>query len=359
LAKDTAGAQNVFISPLSVALALSMAYNGARGDTQRAMAGALGLGSMAAGDLNAGSAALLAHLRGLDRGIELSLADSLWLRQGMRALPAFRQALLRYYGARTTTLDFGDPRAPAAINAWVSRQTHGLIQSIIERIPTDMVLYLIDALYFKGAWSAPFQAGLTRPGPFTPAGGGRRTLPMMSSTGSYRYNKTQTYEAISLPYGAGKVAMYIVLPAASSGLRGLQNWLDAGTWQGLPATLQEAMGTIVLPRFTVDYGTGLKTALVALGMGLAFDPLRADLSAMVELDGQRAYIGDARHKTVLKVDERGTLAAAVTSIGVAATAMPMSTFKMTVNRPFFCAIRDETTGLLLFMGGIADPVGSG
>jgi serpin B len=115
----------------------------------------------------------------------------------------------------------------------------------------------------------------------------------------------------------------------------------------------------VLPRFTVDYSAGLKTALVALGMGLAFDPLRADLSAMVDLRGQRAYIGDARHKTVLKVDERGTLAAAVTSIGITATAMPISTFSMTVNRPFFCAIRDETTGLLLFMGGIADPVGSG
>ncbi len=356
LAKKTSSTQNLFISPLSIALALAMTYNGARSSTQEALRRALGVGTMSASTLNTTSSALVSHLRTLDTDIDLSIADSLWLRQGVAVQADFAQALQRYYGAQATSLDFRSPAAPGTINAWVSKHTHGLIPTIVKNIPPETILYMINALYFKGPWADPFEVGATNPGPFTLANGKTRTLPMMSKTASLRHYKGAAYEAISLPYGAGKMAMYIVLPSTSSGLSGFQRGLSAGTWATVVSSLQEAPGTIVLPRFSVDYSASLNAALTGMGMGVAFDPLHADLSGMVHLaSGERAYISDVEHKTVLKVDEQGTLAAAVTSVGVGATAMPISRFTMTVNRPFFCAIRDETTGALLFMGAIADP----
>jgi serpin B len=149
--------------------------------------------------------------------------------------------------------------------------------------------------------------------------------------------------------------MYIFLPSAATGLRGFQTGLDARTWAGLLPRLTQQEGTIVLPRFNVDYSASLVASLSALGMGVAFDQQRADLSGMVQLSGERAYISEVQHKTVMKVDEMGTLAAAVTSVGISTTAMPVASFTMVVNRPFFCAIRDETTGTLLFMGAITNP----
>ncbi len=355
LGTATPPSQNLFISPLSVALALSMACNGAQGATRTAIAYTLGVGALPVGDLNATSSTLLAHLRTLDAAVTLSVADALWLRQGYTALPAFGQALRRFYDADATTLDFGDPSAPDVINAWVNRQTHGLIPSIVTRIPPHMLLYLINTLYFKAPWAEPFQPAATRPGPFTRPDGSVRTLPMMTHTGAYRYTKGLAYEAISLPYAAGKVAMYIILPAAPSGLSSVPGSLDAAGWAALLPSLTMEMGTLVLPRFAVTYDVRLNAALSALGMGVAFDPQRADLSAMVRPRGERAYISAVQHRTVLRVAEQGTLAAAATSIGVGTTALPVSRFTMTVNRPFFCAIRDETTGSLLFMGAIADP----
>ena len=168
-----------------------------------------------------------------------------------------------------------------------------------------MILYLINTLYFKAPWSDPFHPGATQPGPFMLPDGSRRTLPMMSQTGRYRYYRGPAYEAISLPYASSKVAMSIILPAASSGLRGFQDSLGAAGWATLLANLKAEMGTIVLPRFTVSYDVRLNAALSALGMGIAFDPRQADLSGMVQLGGERAYISEVQHKTVLKVSESG------------------------------------------------------
>jgi serpin B len=354
LAKGSGG-QNLFYSPLSVSLALEMVYNGARTTTQQAMARTLGLGSMGTPLLNSTSASLLAHLQALDSKVALSIADSLWLRRGYTLLPAFQQAVAASYGAQISMLDFADPHAPGTINAWVNRQTHGLIPSIIKDIPSQMILYVINALYFKAPWSSPFRQSSTSPGPFTIAGGQQKTLPMMRNLGAYHYVKAAGYEAIALPYAAGKLAMYIVLPSVSNGLHGFQSGLDAATWSSLIQSLTPQEGTIVLPRFGVDYSASLNAALSALGMGIAFDTKRADLSGMVQLTGQRAYISEVKHRSVLKVDEQGTLAAAVTSVGVGAMSMPQAVFSMVVNRPFFCAIRDETTGTLLFMGAITNP----
>ncbi len=176
---------------------------------------------------------------------------------------------------------------------------------------------------------------------------------MMSHTGYYSYTKQQGYEAIRLPYASGQFSMYIFLPAASTTLAAFLSGLTASSWTTMLKGLTGQHGSITMPRFTVNYTTSLNAALQSLGMGVAFDPNKADFSNMAK--GQRLFISDVRHATVMQVDENGTKAAAVTSIGVGATAVMRDTFSMTVNRPFFCAIRDETSGTLLFLGTVVDP----
>jgi serpin B len=352
LAKAGLG-QNLFFSPLSISTALAMVYNGAAGATQQAMAGALGYKTLRPSEVNAASLGLLTALRARDPQVALSIADSVWLRNGFAVVPGFAATLKTYYGAGLQSLNFGDSHAPGIINAWVSRETHGLIPSIIKSIDAATVMYLINAVYFKAAWSSPFQASETSPGTFTAGGGRPISVPMMANVGMFSYSKSESTEAIRLPYGVGKISMYIVLPAANSSLQACMKGLDAAAWTALVKTLRPQHGIIRMPRFSVSYGTSLKPALTALGMGQAFDPNTAVFPGIIQ--HERAFITDALHKALVKVDENGTLAAAVTSIGIGATAVIADTFTMDVNRPFFCAIRDDVSGALLFMGGIVNP----
>ncbi|MGH2388250.1 MAG: serpin family protein [Chloroflexota bacterium] len=349
----TGAPTNLLLSPLSVSIALAMVFNGAHGATRRAMAAAMNLGTMTTADLNKANAALLAGLPTRDDKVDLEIADSLWQRQDLTLLPSFIAAVGKAYGAAPTRLDFADPRAPSVINAWVKKHTHGLIPRIVKQIPPEMVLFLVNALYFKGPWSAQFDPHATSPGPFTLQGGAMVKVPMMSHTSSYSYTKQPGYEAIRLPYASGQFSMYLFLPAASTSLSAFLAGLNAHSWATMLKGLSSRHGTIMMPRFSVNYTASLNDALGSLGMGVAFDRNQADFSAMAR--GRQLFISDVRHAAVMKVDEKGTIAAAVTSIGVGTTAIMEPQFTMTVNRPFFCAIRDETTGTILFLGTVVDP----
>lgn len=353
-------ADNTFISPLSVALALAMTYDGAAGATQQAMAAALSLGNRSAQDVNSANATLLAYLRGRAAHVELTIADSLWARMGITFQAAFMDDARRFYDAEVATLDFRDPGAPARINAWVAARTQGKIPSIVaDRIDPHTVLFLINAIYFKGAWTVPFDTKRTTRRPFTLAGGAHKSVQMMAQSGRYRYYDDGTFQAIRLPYGNGALSMYVFLPAAGAGLTGFLARLNAQTWQQWTARMVDAQGTIMLPRFSADYAVGLKDALTNLGMGVAFDRQRADFGRMVALGlNQRAYIQDVRHRAVVQVDEHGTTAAGATSVsvGIMAAIPSRPPFTMIVDRPFFCAIADDATGVPLFMGAIANPI---
>ncbi len=344
---------NLLLSPRSVSIALAMVVNGAAGPTSQAMASAMDQGLMTTADLNRAGALQMAGHAQRDPAVRLEIADSLWQRSSLALLPAFVSAVGNAYGAVPTRLDFADPRAPGVINAWVDQHTHGLIPKIIDRIPPEMVLFLVNALYFKGPWAAQFDPRATVPGPFTLQSGAVVKAPMMTHTGSYAYTRQSGYEAIRLPYASGQFSMYLFLPDASSSLRVFLSGLTARSWAGMITGLSSRRGTITMPKFNLRYTASLNAALSSLGMGIAFDARRADFSAMAR--GQHLFISDVRHATVMQVDEQWTKAAAVTSIGVGATAIEANTFSMIVNRPFLCAIRDETTGTLLFLGTGVDP----
>jgi serpin B len=343
---------NVVLSPTSIALVLQILYNGAEGSTQTTMAQTLDLGSLSVDQVNSDNAALQASLEGLNSDDTLTLANSLWGHGGASVFQsAFVQANQMYYGAALGNLDgpvgtvLGDP------NAWASAETDGLITNIMPAPASKIVFMIVNAIYFKGSWSQGFDATATSAVAFTRADGSQVTAQMMVQNGSYPYLKGSNFQAVSLPYGKGRVSMLIVLPDPGVDLPSLLATLSAQQLDTLVAGQATASGHIGLPRFTTSFQRSLAPALSSLGMASVFQG--GDFSGI--LPG--ALLTDVLHAADIEVDEAGTVATAVTS-GVDVTAVVQPEFAMTMNRPFFYAIRDGETGALMFAGVLADPTSS-
>lgn len=352
LLKQDSG-KNVFVSPSSVAIALSMAYNGASGETQQQMAKTLELQGMSLNELNQANANLKALLESPDSGVQLAIANSLWARQGVPFKPAFMQHNRDFYGAQVTDLDFAAPNATATINNWVKEKTRGKINQIVDALKPDDVMFLINAIYFKGSWTKAFEKSATANKPFYLSNSRQKSHPMMAQTGSYKYYENEQFQAVSLPYGKQTMSMYIFLPKQTSNLSSFAKTLTAENWQQWMGRFRKQPGSVQVPRFKLEYEVELKKALSVLGMPIAFDASKATFDA---LSTASTKIDQVKHKTFVEVNEEGTEAAAATSIGIVATSMPLNEpFQMVIDRPFFCAIRDNQTGTVLFMGAIVDP----
>jgi serine protease inhibitor len=345
---------NYLISPISVSTALSMTYLGANGETKRAMEQTLGIGSIPAEQLNIANRSLQTLLENIDPKVNLSIANSIWARRGVEFNPEFLKRNQDYYRARVETLDFADPQAPSVINRWVSEQTKNRIPTIVDQIPDDAVMYLINAVYFKGTWTSPFNKEATQEQPFTNSRGQQSNVPMMRRTGNYGHFSVNGAEGVSLPYGEGRMSMIVVLPPKGGSVQELVARLDAAAWRKLIDGISQKEVQLALPRWTASYETALKDALSALGMGVAFQPNRADFTGMrTERD---LFISQVKHKTFIEVNEEGTEAAAATSVEVGATSAPMDEpVRFVADRPFLYAIREETTGTILFLGIVGQP----
>lgn len=357
LVQQDSGA-NIFISPASVALALAMTYNGAHGETAQAMARTLEFGELSLDALNQANAQLKATLAQQHPHVALAIANSLWARQGIEFSREFMQRNAEFYAAEIVELDFGDPGAVKRINDWVRRQTNDKIAKITDKIPGAAILFLINAIYFKGDWTKPFDKEQTRPGSFTLLDGKQRQHPMMSQSGEYRYFENADVQAISLPYADGRLSMYIFLPAPQSSLAAFQATLSDTNWDAWIGQFRTKEGRIVLPRFRLEYEVTLNQALSAIGMAIAFAPQSADFSGMLApgATGPNLYIDEVKHKTFVEVNEEGTEAAAVTAVMMSRASFTVKrTFSMVVDRPFFCAIRDDQSGAILFLGNIMEP----
>ena len=347
--------KNIFISPSSVAIALSMTYNGASGETQEAIAKALELQNIKIDEINDYNRNIQELLANGDTNVELNIANSLWARKDIALEQTFLNKVKEFYQAEISNLDFKDSKAANTINAWVKKNTKDKIDKIVDRIEPDSMLFLINAVYFKGKWEAPFEKSLTKPQPFTLADGTKIQHPTMSRSGEYRYYDAPTFQAISLPYGTGRFSMEIFLPKAKSNLLEFQKQLTTKNWQEWSTKFTRKEGLIQLPRFKVEYETSLKSALQNMGMAIAFDSDKADFR---NLSTVKAFIGEVKHKTFVEVNEEGTEAAAATSIEMKVTSASPSEeppFQMIVDRPFFFTISDRQTGTIIFMGAIQNP----
>jgi serpin B len=354
--QTTNQSKNIFVSPSSIAIALSMTANGASGETQKAIAQVLELDNIKIDDLNNFNRAIQDLLANGDQNVELSIANSLWVRQEIALNQSFLNQVKEFYGAEVTNLNFDDPNAANKINDWVKKSTKSKITKIIDRINPDSLLFLINAVYFKGAWEAPFEKSLTKSQPFTLADGSIIQHPAMSRSGEYRYYDAPTFQMISLPYGSGRFSMEIFLPKSPSNLTQFQTQFNLKNWQEWSTKLRPSDGLIQLPRFQMEYEVSLKDTLQNMGMEIAFAPDRADFQ---NLSTMKTFIGDVKHKTFVDVNEEGTEAAAVTSVEIKTTSASPSEeppFRMIVDRPFFLTISDRQTGTIIFMGAIKNPL---
>ncbi|MHC5820862.1 MAG: serpin family protein [Nostoc sp.] len=357
--KNDRGENNVFISPLSVAIALAMTYNGASGTTQLAMAKTLELQGVNLPEINSSYAAALKQLLDNPDGeVQLNIANSLWANQDVSFAPDFLQRTQYFYQAKVSNLNFQDAAAPSIINNWVKENTNGKITDIVGSIQPNDALFLISAIYFKGKWSQEFDKSQTAQYPFYITSGKQKQYPMMSQSGNYGYYESNQFQAVSLPYGKdGKFSFYIFLPKQNSNLNAFYQNLNVENWEKWMTQFNTQQGFIRLPRFQTDYEVKLNDALKTLGMEEAFSK-NANFSGMGK--GNNFDISEVNHKTFLEVNEEGTEAAAVTSVRVGLTLTAaiydiQPPFQMIVDRPFFCAITDNQTGSVLFMGSIIDP----
>jgi len=357
---------NVVLSPVSAALDLSMVLNGADGKTQEEIQAALSLDGSELDAINKANAQLIKVLRAPSQSVTLSVADSLWVDSRRATLrPEYAQQMQSWYDAEIADLDFGHASAVSRINSWASKETHEKIPRIIERIdPTD-VLLLLNAVYFKGQWQHKFDKTQTQERDFTLGDGNSKKVWRMAQSGRLDYFETADVQAIRLPFGSGDLAMEVLLPAKSSSLEALETELTPELWAVWRAKFVPRQGSIELPRFELKSHYRLNAPLQALGMRRAFDSHGAELTGMFAPPtgnhprGKPFYISLVLQSTYWKVDEEGSEAAAVTSVGVRAAAMtrPERPFQMIVDRPYLCAIEDRRSGVLLFVGAIYDPSG--
>jgi serine protease inhibitor len=350
---------NVFLSPLSASMALGMTLNGADGETFEAMRATLGFSGMSQDEINQAYRDLMDLLLGLDPGVEMLVANSAWAREGWPFLPSFFGAIQEWFDAQAEELDFDDPATLAAINGWADEHTNGRISQVLDDIAPEHILFLLNAVYFNGDWTHQFDRSETGLRPFTLADGSQVEVERMHGEipAGVRHLPDGGFVG-ELPYGGQAFVMNVVVPGPGTTLGELVGDLDGATWdgwtQGFPEDYVDAQKIQVgLPKLELSYGKVLNDVLEAMGMGIAFDEGLADFSRMIDLPpGLNAYLDFVRQDTFLRVDEEGTEAAAVTTVGVGVTSMPPS---IIVDRPYLLVIRERLSGTILFMGAIGDP----
>jgi serpin B len=343
----------VFLSPLSASMALGMTMNGAAGATLDQMRSALGFGSLPMADVNASYEALIELLRGLDPKVDFRLANALFHRTGFQFRQTFLDIARNHFDAEVRGLDFSRPNAADEINGWVKTATGGRIEGIVDP-PIDpmTVAFLMNAVYFKGDWTKEFDDAKTENAEFHLANGSTRPIRLMQATDTLPFRSGNGWVAAEVPYGGGAWVMTVAVPTGDRGLgavlQEMASILDpTAQWQKGPVALY-------LPRFELEWKRELNPDLQALGMVDAFDPSRADFTPMASTLGEKLYVKKVKQKTFLKVDEKGTEAAAVTSVEVGVTCACPSGFQVRADRPFLLAIRERLSGTVLFAGLIVE-----
>jgi serine protease inhibitor len=353
---------NVFISPLSASMALGMTMNGAEGETWSQMRDALGFAAMEEESINRAYRDLIALLLDLDARVRFGIANGIWADHSVSLLPDYLERVRTHFDAETRTVDFEDPGTKDAINQWVSDATNGRIDRMIEQIPDDVIMYLINAIHFRGDWRNQFDRRRTAPATFTREDGIARQVPMMDGKVGYRLLLGYGPDGVSgveLPYARGAFTAVALLPPPGTPVRDWVAGVDPVQWTEWMAVFDEQAERedtdregiqVRLPRFEMEWSDSLISSLRALGMVDAFDDTLADFSRMT--GGRDLYITEAFQKTYLRVDEEGTEAAAATAIGMGPTSAPPS---LVFDRPFLFAIRERFSGTILFIGVIGDP----
>ena len=346
--------KNTMISPLSVSLALAMVYNGAEGNTKTQMEQILHKANLAPDDINQSYKDLVTSLISHDPKVELSISNAIYYRNTFSIKNNFITTNQNYYQAEVAGLDFTNTTETLnAINSWVNTKTNGKIDKIIEVVKPEDVMYLLNAIYFNGQWTYQFDASQTLNLPFTMEDKSVIQVPTMYIENPFNYYADDNFKLLEMPYGSGKYSMLVFLPATGKTTDDVISLLNPENINSWLLKMTEQKKKVYLPKFEFKFDDSLVDELSALGMTDAFSEMQANFSGIS--DAAKLYISEVMHKTYIKVDERGTEAAAVTGITIGITAIgPDDLFK--ADHPFIFAIREKDTQSILFIGKVMNPI---
>jgi serine protease inhibitor len=354
IAQDPECPDNMMMSPTSVAIALGMTYNGAENETKNAFEETLKLEGFSREEINEIYQALIEYLIGADPKVVFEIANSIWYRQNFPVLQSFIDVNKSSYFAEVTDLNFDSPTAVKTINDWVALKTRDKIKNVLDQIPSDAVMYLINALYFNGTWKFEFDPEKSFEGDFYGEDQSSMRVDYIKNQQTFNYFENDILSIVELPYGNGNFVMDILLPKYNKNLSDVYGQLNPENWQLWMNSLSPASGLMVqIPKFKYEYKTLLNKPLTDMGLGIAFSPGTADFSG-INAD-KELYISRVIHKTFIDVNEKGTEAAAVTVVEVGVTSIGPDPQSFIANRPFIYVIREKNSDALLFMGKVEKP----
>lgn len=343
--------KDYIISPLSMQFLLGMILNGARGETEAEICSVLGYGKGEVAEVNEYCLSMLQQLPEMDKKTTLNIANAIFVDEGWALLPDYKSTVSRYFDAEVSNIPFADSEKSLKImNGWCSDKTNGMIPKVLDRVSTDMLAYLFNAMYFKSQWKNKFQKSSTEEETFTDESGKESKVQMMKQNERLEYTENDVFKMVRMPYGNGAFSMYAFLPMEGKSVADIAPFLKEKDWSNY--RWEETMTCQVdlwLPKFETKYRIKLNDILSEMGMPSAFDEGKADFKAMSDDALCLSYV---QQDAVIKVDEEGTEAAVVSHAGmVKETAfMPGDPVDFHADHPFLYLIAENSTGAVLFAG---------
>ena len=349
--------KNLFISPLSISTALSMTANGAVGATKEGIKNTLHQDDLSDNEINEAYKTLVDYITSLDPKVTMSLANSNWYKEEYHTEDTFRKILLEYYNAEVKAANFNDPATKDLINGWIEDQTNGKIKDMIDQIPSNVVMYLINAIYLKATWQYQFEKDKTDKMDFTLMDGSSIKTDMMFSDGvKASFTMNENLQFIELPYGNGQFVFTILMPVNPQSLDDLISNIDTNIFNDYLESADTSTFKVYLPKFKIEYKITLNEILGQMGMAQSFGG-NADFSDLFveELD---LFISRVLHQSFLEVDEEGTEAAAATVVEIRETSVGPNENPsvLLIDRPFAFFIREKHTNTILFSGKLINPI---
>jgi serpin B len=347
--------KNLMLSPLSASTALTMLLNGCAGDTYTQLQGALKYpAGMTISDINEAYKSLVEQLLNADPKVKLALANAIFYRNGFVVKDPFLNVMNNDYKAYIKGLDFSAPSALTTINKWASDNTNGKIPEVLQEISAQAVMFIMNALYFNGDWSYQFDKSLTQERPFYPDGGSSVNVSTMNGEVGSKIVSGNGFKVIEMPYGRTDFTMIVIVPDGTLGT--FYPSFTNESWNQITSNLDQmtefGKANVFMPKFKFSYEKYLNDQLQSMGMVDAFIPFQADLSSISDAS---IYVSFVKQNTFVEVDEEGTEAAAVTTIGIEVTSFPPQPTQFVIDKSFIFAIRERTTNTLMFIGQVVSP----
>ncbi len=348
---------NVFISPFSVSTALSMTLNGANGNTADEIKTTIGLDKLSNQEINESYKLLVNYLLTADSKVAINVANSNWYSDQNSIKEEFKQILLDYYAAEVNPADFGDPATVDLINEWIEGKTNDKIKDMLDVIPADAVMYLINAIYFKADWTYQFDKNETKDAEFYLSDGSSRMVPTMyCEAATVGTSANENYSLIDIPYGNERFSFTVVMSnEETKDINEMASEFSNEILETMIADTLHRTRELYMPKMKVEFKQELKDQLMTMGMPQAFSESDADFTNLFD-DLTRLYISRVIHQSFLEVNEEGSEAAAATIVEIVReSAGPDSPIKLKIDRPFLFFIREQHTNTILFSGKMMDP----